>query len=96
LARVDGPDVIDVTDVPGVSLDDQVTLLGRAGELAITSEDVAKLAGTISYEIAAASATEFPGSISINMKTLSNSLDKQEVLRRLRLVKPESPRAGAR
>jgi hypothetical protein len=26
------------------------------------------------------------------MKTLSNSLDKQEVLQRLRLVKPESPR----
>jgi alanine racemase len=44
--------LIDVTDVAGVSLDDQVTLLGREAELAITAEDVAELAGTISYEIA--------------------------------------------
>jgi alanine racemase len=44
--------LIDVTDVTGVSLDDQVTLLGQDGELAITVEDVAELAGTISYEIA--------------------------------------------
>jgi alanine racemase len=43
--------LIDVTDVPGVSLDDQVTLLGRDGELSITAEDLAGLAGTISYEI---------------------------------------------
>jgi alanine racemase len=44
--------LIDVTDVAGVSLDDQVTLLGREGELEITAEDIAELAGTISYEIA--------------------------------------------
>ncbi|HVS83539.1 MAG TPA: alanine racemase [Pyrinomonadaceae bacterium] len=44
--------LIDVTDVAGVSLGDQVTLLGREGELAITAEDVAELASTISYEIA--------------------------------------------
>ena len=43
--------LIDVTDVPGVSLDDQVTLLGRDGELSIAAEEVAELAGTISYEI---------------------------------------------
>jgi alanine racemase len=44
--------LIDVTDVADVSLDDQVTLLGKKGELAITAEDVAELAATISYEIA--------------------------------------------
>ncbi|HVS21282.1 MAG TPA: alanine racemase [Pyrinomonadaceae bacterium] len=44
--------LIDVTDVRDVSLDDQVTLLGRDGELSITAEDVAELAGMISYEIA--------------------------------------------
>ncbi len=44
--------LIDVTDVAGVSLDDQVTLLGQDGELSITAEDVAALVGTISYEIA--------------------------------------------
>jgi alanine racemase len=43
--------LIDVTEVPGVSLDDQVTLLGRDGELSITAEDLGELAGTISYEI---------------------------------------------
>jgi alanine racemase len=43
--------LIDVTDVPGVALDDQVTLLGRDGELSISAEDLAELAGTISYEI---------------------------------------------
>jgi alanine racemase len=43
--------LIDVTDVPGVSLNDQVTLLGSDGALSITAEDLAELAGTISYEI---------------------------------------------
>jgi alanine racemase len=43
--------LIDVTDVPRVSLDDQVTLLGRDGDLSITAEEVAETAGTISYEI---------------------------------------------
>ena len=52
--------LIDVTDVAGVSLDDQVTLLGREGELAITAEDVAKLAGTISYEIACGISNRVP------------------------------------
>lgn len=43
--------LIDVTDVPGVSLDDQVTLIGRDGDSSITAEEVAEAAGTISYEI---------------------------------------------
>jgi alanine racemase len=43
--------LIDVTDVPGVSLDDQVILIGRDGELSITAEEVAETAGTISYDI---------------------------------------------
>jgi alanine racemase len=43
--------LVDVTDVPGVSLHDQVTLLGSDGTLSITAEDLAELAGTISYEI---------------------------------------------
>ncbi|MDX6288661.1 MAG: alanine racemase, partial [Blastocatellia bacterium] len=43
--------LIDVTDVPGVSLNDQVTLLGSDGALSITAEDLAEAAGTISYEI---------------------------------------------
>ena len=43
--------LIDVTDVPAVSIDDYVTLLGTEGERSITAEDLGEMAGTISYEI---------------------------------------------
>ncbi len=43
----------DVTDVPGLSLEDEVTLLGTDGRERIGAEDLAALAGTISYEILA-------------------------------------------
>jgi alanine racemase len=52
--------LIDVTDVPGVSLHDQVTLLGQDGELSITAEEVAALAGTISYEITCGISSRVP------------------------------------
>jgi alanine racemase len=43
--------LIDVTDVSGVALNDRVTLLGEEGGLAVTAEEMAKTAGTLSYEI---------------------------------------------
>jgi alanine racemase len=43
--------LLDVTDVQDVELDDQVTLIGADGELSVSAEDIAKTAGTISYEI---------------------------------------------
>jgi len=43
----------DVTDVPGIKLEDEVTLIGADGRERITAEDLAGLAGTISYEILA-------------------------------------------
>ncbi|HEY0320193.1 MAG TPA: alanine racemase [Pyrinomonadaceae bacterium] len=43
--------LVDVTDLPGVRLNDRVTLLGEEGELTIPAEDVAKTVGTLSYEI---------------------------------------------
>jgi len=46
--------LIDVTDVPGVELQDQVTLLGwnrRHTDLLIRAEDLARIAGTLSYEV---------------------------------------------
>lgn len=43
--------IIDVTEVPGVAMDDQVTLLGRSDNCSIMAEDLGELAGTISYEI---------------------------------------------
>jgi alanine racemase len=52
--------LIDVTDVAGVSLDDQVTMLGRDGALEISAEDLAELAGTISYEITCGISSRVP------------------------------------
>ena len=46
--------LIDVTDVAGVDLHDEVTLLGwdrRHADLRITAEDLARIAGTLSYEV---------------------------------------------
>ena len=43
--------MVDVTDVPGAAPGDEVVLLGRQGDEAITAEDLARHAGTINYEI---------------------------------------------
>src|SRR6185437_15008670 len=46
--------LIDVTDVPGVELHDEVTLLGsdrHNAELSIHAEDLARISGTLSYEV---------------------------------------------
>ena len=46
--------LIDVTDVPEVEVDDQVTLLGwnrNSPELKIAAEELARIAGTLSYEV---------------------------------------------
>jgi len=45
--------VADVTDITGLRLEDDATLLGADGRERITAEDLAALAGTISYEILA-------------------------------------------
>lgn len=43
----------DVTDIPNVGIEDEVVLLGAGGRERITAEQLAALAGTISYEIVA-------------------------------------------
>ncbi len=43
--------MVDVTDVPGVELGDEVVLLGRQGDQQITADHLAALAGTINYEL---------------------------------------------
>jgi len=43
--------LLDVTDVPGVALNDRVTLMGTDGDLSISAEEIAQTAGTLSYEI---------------------------------------------
>ena len=43
--------MIDVTDLPASALDGPVTLIGRDGAEEITVDDLARWAGTVSYEI---------------------------------------------
>ncbi len=43
--------MIDVTDLPGSALEGPVTLIGRDGPEEITVDDLARWAGTVSYEI---------------------------------------------
>ena len=52
--------MVDVTDVPGAGLEDEVVLLGRQGEQKVTAEDLAGLVGTIAYEIVARIRAEIP------------------------------------
>ncbi|MEO6334600.1 MAG: alanine racemase C-terminal domain-containing protein, partial [Pyrinomonadaceae bacterium] len=43
--------MLDVSDVDGVEVGDEVTLIGETGGLQVTAEDLARATGTISYEI---------------------------------------------
>jgi len=43
--------VADITDAPGVKLEDEVILLGRGGKERITAEEIAGKIGTINYEV---------------------------------------------
>ncbi len=42
---------IDVTDIPGATVGDPVTLIGQQDGLAVTADELASLLGTISYEV---------------------------------------------
>ena len=43
--------MVDVTDVPDVTKDDEVVLMGQQGDLRITPDELAVISGTIPYEI---------------------------------------------
>ena len=45
--------MVDLTDVPGPRLEEEVVLLGPSGEERITAETMAEWAGTINYEVVA-------------------------------------------
>ena len=45
--------MIDVTDIPEVTLEDEVVLLGFQGDVSITAEMLADWSGTINYEVLA-------------------------------------------
>lgn len=52
--------MVDVTGLPPVHPGDEVVLLGRQGDAQITAEDLARWAGTISYEILLAPTARVP------------------------------------
>lgn len=43
--------MVDVTDIPGVTMESEVVLMGAQGDQRITPDELARLAGTIPYEI---------------------------------------------
>jgi alanine racemase len=52
--------MLDVTDVPGVSVGDEVVLYGRQGDQEIAMEEIEEIVGTISYEIVCAVSKRVP------------------------------------
>ncbi len=52
--------MLDVTDIPNVSINDEVTLLGQEGDEVISAEYLASIAGTINYEIVTRAAPGAP------------------------------------
>jgi len=52
--------LIDVTDVAGATLDDEVILLGSDGGLSISAEEIGTYAETISYEITCGISSRVP------------------------------------
>lgn len=43
--------ILNVTDVPDVAVGDEVVLLGRQGDVALSADEIARRLGTISYEV---------------------------------------------
>jgi alanine racemase len=43
--------MVDITEIPGVAVGDEVVLLGRQGDAEITADEIAGWMGTISYEV---------------------------------------------
>ena len=52
--------MLDVTDIPGVSEGDVVTVFGKDGDAFVSADEVAFLAGTINYEIVCAVSRRVP------------------------------------
>ena len=55
--------MVDVTDIPDVTRESRITLLGRDGDEQITAETLADWAGTIHYELLARISPEIPRGI---------------------------------
>jgi alanine racemase len=55
--------MVDVTDIPGVKLEDEVTLLGRDGKENLTADQMAAWAQTVNYEIVSRISSQIPRKI---------------------------------
>jgi alanine racemase len=53
----------DVTDIPGVSIGDEVVLIGRQGDDRIDVEELASLSETINYEFLARLSPTIPRTV---------------------------------
>lgn len=52
--------MVDVTDIPGVTIGDEVVLIGRQGDDEITADDIARQLDTINYEVICCIADRVP------------------------------------
>jgi alanine racemase len=52
--------IVDLTDIPNVSLEEPVVLIGEDGNEVITAADLAAICGTISYEVVARISPQIP------------------------------------
>jgi alanine racemase len=52
--------MVDVTDVPGVTLGDEVVLMGSQGDLTILADEIGEKTGTINYEVVCAFGQRLP------------------------------------
>ena len=68
--------MVDVTDVDGVSLDDEFVLLGSQGQRMITANDLARLRNTIPWEVVTSMSFRLPrvyhaGSVLMGLRTMA-------------------------
>ncbi len=60
----------DVTDIPAVACGDPVLLIGRTGAAEVSADDIARLCGTINYEVTCAIGKRVPRQIQADEPTM--------------------------
>ena len=64
--------MVDITDIPDVKDFDEVVLIGKQGHNEITADDIAKIKGTINYEVVCQLGKRIPRVYYKNNKYLSS------------------------
>jgi len=70
----------DVTDIPGVDLDDEFVLLGRQGDDEIDANELARLRNTIPWEVVTSMSFRLPrvyhaDSVLLGLRTLDGAFE---------------------